>query len=211
MSLWGEADPGAVDPKKDRIRVAQGSEGEVDIFSDKEIEALMFHAYDSKRASQRDQVILLILNYTGIRVGELVGIKLRDIDCIGLSLMIPWGKGGKVREVPLKVEVVEGIRAYLDGERKESIYKNSEYLLLSQRSGKMDRDTVNKALKRIGKELRFPVWPHKFRHTFCTRLLNRNVPLTTVARLAGHASIQTTASYYINTSRQDKREAVELL
>ncbi len=90
LSPWGEADPGAVDPKKDRVRVAQGSEGEVEVFSDKEIEALMFLAYDSKRASQRDKTILLLLNYTGIRAGELVGIKLRDIDCIGLSLMIPW-------------------------------------------------------------------------------------------------------------------------
>jgi site-specific recombinase XerD len=75
----------------------------------------------------------------------------------------------------------------------------------------MDRDAVNKLLKKHGKVLGIYMKPHKFRHTFCTTLINRGVPLTTVAKLAGHSGIQTTAAFYINTSRQDKQDAVELL
>ncbi|WP_418223628.1 tyrosine-type recombinase/integrase [Clostridium isatidis] len=53
--------------------------------------------------------------------------------------------------------------------------------------------------------------PHKFRHTFCTRLIRKGVDLTTVAKLAGHANIQTTAQFYINTSREDKQRAIDML
>jgi integrase/recombinase XerD len=75
----------------------------------------------------------------------------------------------------------------------------------------MDRDAVNRILKRMESKLSVRMNPHKYRHTFCTRLLKRGVELTTVAKLAGHSSIQTTAGFYINTSQKDKREAVELL
>jgi site-specific recombinase XerD len=75
----------------------------------------------------------------------------------------------------------------------------------------MDRDAVNRLLERMESKLSIRMHPHKYRHTFCTRLLKRGVELTTVAKLAGHTSIQTTASFYINTSQKDKREAVELL
>ena len=75
----------------------------------------------------------------------------------------------------------------------------------------MDRDAINKLLSKLEKRLDIRLYPHKFRHAFCTTLLKRGVELTTVAKLAGHASNQTTASFYINTSQKDKREAVELL
>ncbi|MCM3625645.1 tyrosine-type recombinase/integrase, partial [Brevibacillus borstelensis] len=54
-------------------------------------------------------------------------------------------------------------------------------------------------------------YPHKFRHTFASRLIKKGVPLTTVSKLAGHSHITTTANFYINTSRQDKEQAVALL
>ncbi|CFJ40161.1 phage integrase family protein [Mycobacterium tuberculosis] len=75
----------------------------------------------------------------------------------------------------------------------------------------MHKDAVNTLLEGLEKQLAFKLYPHKFRHTFCSRLLKRGVPLTTVSKLAGHAHIQTTAHYYINTSRQDKEQAVALL
>lgn len=75
----------------------------------------------------------------------------------------------------------------------------------------MDKDTVNKLLKKYGQQLNLTMKPHKFRHTFCMRLLKKGAELTTVAKLAGHANIQTTAHFYINTSRADKEHAVNLL
>src|SRR5690606_40036772 len=66
-------------------------------------------------------------------------------------------------------EVVEVAKEYLTTERKVHKYADSEYLLLTERSSKMNRDAVNKLLKKHGDELGITMRPHKFRHTFCTR------------------------------------------
>jgi len=199
-----------VNLKKDKIRIAYGSEQEVEVYTDGEVERLLFYIQDRSKVSVRDKLVILLLLYTGIRVGELVSIKLQDIDFLTMQLHI-LGKGGKIREVPLRAEVVEVAKEYLTTERKVHKYADSEYLLLTERSSKMNRDAVNKLLKKHGDELGITMRPHKFRHTFCTRLLRAGVPLTTISKLAGHASVQTTSSFYINTSRRDKQEAVELL
>ena len=199
-----------VDLKKDKVKLAAGSEKEVEVFNDDEVERLLFYIQGENILS-RDRLIVLLLLYTGVRVSELVNIKLRDIDLLSINLTIVWGKGGKRREVPLKCEVVEAIKEYLQGQRKDNKFVDSEYLILTNRSAKMDRDAINRLLNRLESKLSIRMHPHKFRHTFCTNLLKRGVELTTVAKLAGHSSIQTTAKFYINTSQKDKREAVELL
>lgn len=199
-----------VHPNKDKIKVAHGSEAEVVVFSEDEVERLLFHLENRDQVALRDKTVVYILLYSGLRVSELVNLKIQDLDLLTMSLKVV-GKGGKYREVPLKPEAAETIKEYLETERKDSPFATSEYLLVTQRSGKMDTDTVNKLLKKQGKALGLILFPHKFRHTFCTRLLKKGVDLTTVAKLAGHANIQTTASYYINTSREDKQDAVNLL
>lgn len=196
--------------KRDKIKVANGSEAEVVVFSEEEIERLLFHLENQDQVSLRDKTIVYILLYAGLRVSELVNLKIQNIDLLTMNLKIV-GKGGKYREVPLKPEAAEVIKDYLEVERKNSPFSESEYLFVTQRAKKMDTDTVNKVLKKLGLTLKLTMFPHKFRHTFCTQLLKKGVGLTTVAKLAGHASIQTTASFYINTSREDKQEAVNRL
>lgn len=199
-----------VDLRKDKVKLAVGSEKEVEVFTDVEIEKLLFYI-QSEGVASRSRLIVMLLLYTGVRVSELVNIKLRDVDLLSMNLTVAWGKGGKRREMPLKGEVIEVIKEYLQGERKDNKFVDSEHLILTNRSANMDRDAVNRLLKRMDNKLNIKMYPHKFRHTFCTSLLKRGVELTTVAKLAGHSSIQTTASFYINTSQKDKREAVELL
>ena len=200
----------AVYPNKDKIKIARGSEEEVEVFSDEEVEKILFYLENREKVSQRDRAVILILLYTGLRVSELVNLKIKDIDFLMLSLKVV-GKGGKYREVPLKIEAAEGAKEYLEGERKDHKQASSEYLFLTQRAGKMDKDTVNKLLRKHGKKLGMVLYPHKFRHTFCSRLLKKGAELTTVSKLAGHSNIQTTVSFYINTSREDKQQAVNLL
>lgn len=200
-----------VNPIRDKIKVAEGSEREVEVLTEEETEKLMFYISDRRKVDVRKSLVVTLLLYTGLRVTELVNLKLKDIDLLTFALTVRCGKGGKIREVPLRSEVTEAIKEYLCTDRKDNKHNDSEYLFLTQRSGKMDRDTVNKILKSIGNETRLNLYPHKFRHTFCTRLVKRGVELTTVAKLAGHANIQTTASFYINTSRVDKEQAVNLL
>ncbi len=194
---------------RDRIKIAKGSEKQVETYSDAIIEALMFHL-ESNPKSLRDKVMMQLLLYTGVRVSELVNIKIRDIDFLTHQLKV-IGKGGKYREIPLKQDVVGSVKEYLLERRHNPFYK-SEQLLLGQR-GPLGRDAVNRVLARITKEAKLPkkLKPHTCRHSFCTNLIKKGVPLTTVAKLAGHASIETTSRFYIGCSRQEKMDAVNLL
>ncbi|EJL41458.1 site-specific recombinase XerD [Brevibacillus sp. CF112] len=196
--------------QRDRIKVAAGSEGEVDVFTEQEVNQLLFFVQDRSKVSLRNHLIVHLLLYTGVRVSELCGIQLGDIDYLTNTLRVT-GKGGKYREIPLRPDLAELIREYVRTERQENKHKDSPYLLLSQRAPKLHKDAVNTMLEGLEKQLGFKMYPHKFRHTFCSRLLKKGVPLTTVSKLAGHAHIQTTAHYYINTSKQEKELAVNLL
>lgn len=100
----------AVYPNKDKIKVAAGSEGEIDVFSDEEVERMLFYLENRHLVSQRDKTVILLLLYTGLRVSELVGLKLADIDLLTRNLKVV-GKGGKYREVPLKLEAAEAIKS----------------------------------------------------------------------------------------------------
>ena len=199
-----------VDPKRDRVKVAAGSEGEVSVFTEEELERILAYIVDSNKTSQRNRLAVNLLLYTGCRVSELVNIQTMDVDFV-INAVTLHGKGDKLREVPIRPDVAQLIKEYLKGDRAQSKFSDSLYLLVSQRSPKMCRDAVATMLEQIGQELKIEINPHKFRHTFCSKLVQKNVPLTTIAILAGHASINTTASYYVNTSRKDKQAAVDLL
>jgi integrase/recombinase XerD len=199
-----------VDISKDRVKLAYGSERQVEVLTDKQVERILFYILNEEKVSKRNRMILLLLLYTGLRVSELCDIKLKNIDFLTVQLKV-FGKGGKVREVPLKLEVVEAIKEYLV-ERRSNPFADSDYLIVGQR-GVLQRDAINTLLEKltvkIGIDARLK--PHLFRHTFCTRLVSKGVPLTTVSKLAGHSSIDTTARFYINSSKEEKMRAVSLL
>lgn len=196
--------------KRDRIKIADGSEETVDALSEEQVEKLLFYVEDRRKVTLRNKLIVYLLLYTGVRVSELVGIQIADIDFLTSTLKVT-GKGGKRREIGLRQDVLYLIRQYMKEERSESVFRDSPYLLLSQRAGKMHRDAVRGWLAKISKELGFKLHPHLFRHTFCTRLLKKGVDLTTVSKLAGHSTVNMTAKYYIQTTRQEKLDAVQLL
>lgn len=196
--------------KRDRIKIADGSEETVDALTEEQVEKLLFYVEDRRKVTLRNKLIVYLLLYTGVRVSELVGIQIADIDFLTSTLKVT-GKGGKRREIGLRQDVLHLIRQYMKEERSGSVFRDSPYLLLSQRAGKMHRDAVRGWLAKISKELGFKLHPHLFRHTFCTRLLKKGVDLTTVSKLAGHSTVNMTAKYYIQTTRQEKLDAVQLL
>ncbi|OPX03803.1 tyrosine-type recombinase/integrase [Geobacillus sp. LEMMY01] len=196
--------------KRDRIKIADGSEEAVDALTEEQVEKLLFYVEDRRKVTLRNKLIVYLLLYTGVRVSELVGIQIADIDFLTSTLKVT-GKGGKRREIGLRQDVLYLIRQYMKEERSGSVFSDSPYLLLSQRAGKMHRDAVRGWLAKISKELGFKLHPHLFRHTFCTRLLKKGVDLTTVSKLAGHSTVNMTAKYYIQTTRQEKLDAVQLL
>lgn len=196
--------------KKDRVQIASGSEHVVTALTEEEVERLLFFLEDHTRVSLRNKLIAYLLLYTGVRVTELVNIKLADIDTLTSTLTIR-GKGGKVREITLRQDVNQLIKQYHQEDRAHSRFQESEYLLVSQRAKKMHRDAVRDWLRKISSNVGFKLHPHLFRHTFATRLLRKGVDLTTVSKLTGHSTVNMTAKFYIQTTRQEKQDAVERL
>ena len=192
--------------KRDKIRIADGSEDEVSVLNDFQVDQFLFHL---EKESQRNKCIGYLLLYTGVRVSELVQIQISDIDRLTAQLTVR-GKGGKYRQIPLRKDVLEVIHAYLQGERGMG-FPESPYLLVSQRAEKMHRDAVRRWLEQVGETLNVHIHPHMLRHTFCTRLLKNGVDIATVSKLAGHANLNTTIKHYINISKEEKQNAVERL
>lgn len=196
--------------KRDRIKIAAGSEENVDALSEEQVEQLLFYVENRSKVSTRNKLIVYLLLYTGVRVSELVGMKITDIDFLTRQLVV-IGKGGKRREIGLRQDALQLVRDYMKEERSESNFSHSDYLLVSQRAEKMHRDAVRDWLAKISKELGFKLHAHLFRHTFCTRLLKKGVDLTTVSKLVGHSTVNMTAKFYIQTTKQEKMDAVNLL
>lgn len=198
-----------VENSKDRVKIAYGSEKQVEVYSDKEVDKILFYIQNEKKVNKRNKVIVMMLLYTGVRVSELCNIKLKDIDFLNYLIKI-YGKGGKFREVPMKFDLADAIKEYIKD--RDYNLKDSEYLIIGQR-GALRRDAINTMLERLTEDIGMinKLKPYTFRHTFCTRLINRGVPISTVSKLAGHSSVDTTMTFYINSSREEKMKAVSLL
>lgn len=145
--------------KKDKVKIASGSEAEVTVLKTTQVEQLLFHL---EKETQRNKLIGYVLLYTGIRVSELVHIQLTDVDQLTSQLKVKGkGKGGKLRDIPLRKDVLETLRSYLQVDRRASKFSGSNYLLFSQRAEKMHRDAVRRWLDQVGKHLGFHIHPHK--------------------------------------------------
>lgn len=199
-----------VKSNQDRVKVAADCEHAVEVFTEEELSKILSYINSPDTLSQRDHLLVYYLLYTGCRVSELCSTKISDLDLLTGQVKVS-GKGSKIREVPLRPDLVEMIQLYIKEDRAQSKFSGSAYLFVSQRANQLNRDTVNKVLEKIGTATGLHIYPHKLRHQFCSKLISAGVPLTTVSRLAGHADPATTAEYYVNTSRKDKKNAVNLL
>ena len=162
----------------------------------KELEQIL-NIFDSETLIDvRNSLLLELLYSTGIRVGELVNIKVKDIDLRKREIRI-LGKGNKERIVLFGSKCLELINKYLVGFYKEYNVNNSEYLLLGVRGNKINdrevRRVVDEAVNRAGVKLN--VSPHVLRHTFATHMLNEGADLKSVQQLLGHESLSTTTIY----------------
>lgn len=210
LQLKGIVDGTYIQLRKDRVPIATGSEQVVDALTDAEVERVLAFVQDETKVSIRNRLIVHTLLYTAVRVSELVHIKLADIDSL-TSTLIVRGKGGKVREIGIRNDLMELIKTYQSSERRESKFHDSEYLFVSQRSKKMHRDAVRDWLAKISDDVGIKLYPHLFRRTCASLLLRRNVPIVTVSKILGHHSVDMTSKMYIQTSRKDKQDALDLL
>ena len=141
----------------------------------------------------RNRLIMELLYATGIRVSELVNIKIKDIDISNRSIEVT-GKGDKTRIVFFNKITKEYINKYIH-ESKEN--RKSDYLILNNNGKNITARGIRLIMDKIIKETSIikNVHPHILRHTFATHLLNNGCDLLTVQELLGHASISTTGIY----------------
>lgn len=143
---------------------------------------------------------------TGIRVSELIHIKLKDIDYIVQEIVVR-GKGNKSRTIPLKPMVIKAMKEYIKAERMKSKYaEGSDYLFVTERAGQASCDSVRLWIKPLEAVINSKVYPHKFRHTLAANLINKGVEITTIAAILGHSEIQTSIDYYVNISKENKEK-----
>lgn len=148
----------------------------------------MLAIYEACRGA-RERLIISLLHSTGIRVGELIHIKITDI--YDNKLLI-HGKGSRERYVFLDHTCKVNIVQYLDS--RSSV---SEYLFDSMRGGHLDKGAIERAVSTIGLRARVnkPVTPHLFRHSYATSLLEQGCGLRHIQTLLGHSDISTTQIY----------------
>ena len=152
---------------------------------------------------QRDLLILEMLYATGVRVGELVNIKVKDIDFNGYSIIV-LGKGNKERYVHYGEYCEEILNTYLNDGYKKLNVKSSEYLFLNNNGGRLTERGVRYILDQLIKKttINKSISPHMIRHSFATHLLNEGCDLLTVQKLLGHESIKATQIYtHVTTDR----------
>lgn len=143
----------------------------------------------------RNALILELLYSSGVRVSELVNIKLRDIDFNNNRILI-FGKGSKERYVLYGSVCSKLLEEYLYKSRSV-LTKDSEYLLVNKFGNKITDRAIRMIIEDVIKQscLKLKVSPHTFRHTFATHLLNEGADLKIVQELLGHENIATTGIY----------------
>lgn len=152
---------------------------------------------------QRDRLILEMLYATGLRVGELVNVKISDID-LSRKIILVLGKGNKEREVTYGEYCDEILRLYLSDGYKKLNKSNELYLFLNNNGSQITERGVRYVLDQIIKKtsLNKSISPHVLRHSFATHLLNEGCDLLTVQKLLGHESISATQIYtHVSTDR----------
>ena len=160
--------------------------------SEDEVERLLSSPNSNRIIERRDKAMIEILYATGMRISELVNLKLTDVD-FNRSVLKVFGKGSKERLVPYGEKAAEALDIYLR-DRKRSDSKN---IFLSNRGSQITRGAFWQRIKIYIKRenLKSSISPHTLRHAFATHLLNRGADLRSVQILLGHSDLSTTQIY----------------
>ena len=157
--------------------------------------------------SYRNKAMLELMYSSGLRVSELVNVRLHDIDVSNCIIRI-MGKGSKERIVPLGDYAINYISIYLN-EYREKLVKNemNDYLFLNNHGKKMTRQGFFKIIKALALEqnIKTDFSPHTLRHSFATHLLNGGADLRSIQEMLGHSDISTT-QIYTHVSKEELKE-----
>lgn len=187
-------------------------------FYEEEMEALFNTVSNDAKKGLRDRVVIELLYATGIRVSELVNIKVMDLD-MNLPGVKVLGKGNKERFVPFGEFCRQSIEQYLE-KFKPLKGKSHPYLIVNMKGDPITERGIRYLLNDVVKRTAgvTEIHPHKLRHTFATHLLNQGADLRTVQSLLGHINLSTTGKYthvsnqqlrkvYLNAHPRAKKES----
>lgn len=174
-----------------------------------EMELLLAQPDTSEPRGLRDKAMLEILYAAGLRVSELISLKLSDIN-LEDGFLLCRGKGGKERIVPVGASARDAVREYMREARPFYMKKNSDFLFLTYRGGAFTRQGFWKILKEYTEKagLREKISPHVFRHSFATHMLERGADLRSVQLMLGHSQI-TTTQIYTHVTRERLRRVYD--
>lgn len=162
---------------------------------------MLFGACDKTNAlGMRNYCILEVLYGCGLRVSELCGLQIKDIDFEDLSIMV-HGKGSKDRIVLIYEELRDHLKQYISGARLELLYRSKEednrHVFLNKNGTSLTprgvRVILNRLIENCGET--FHLSPHMLRHSFATALLNNGADMRSVQELLGHENLSTTQIY----------------
>jgi integrase/recombinase XerC len=148
----------------------------------------------------RDRALVELLYGTGIRIGELVALDVRDLELRAQEIRV-LGKGGKERVVPIPGQAREALAAWVDVRRSPGLMSEPLFISLrSRREEKPRRLAAREARRILGErgvraDLGEHVHPHRLRHSYATHLLDMGADLREIQELLGHSSLSTTQKY----------------
>ncbi len=166
------------------------------VLSEDEVERLLAAPDLATPAGLRDKAMLELLYATGLRVSELVGLRLPQLDLEG-GFLLAFGKGSKERVVPVGEEAERFVARYLTELRPKLARGRHDAVFVNLRGAPMTRQGFWKLLKAWGIRagLNRPISPHVLRHSFATHLLEHGADLRAVQAMLGHSDIATTEIY----------------
>ncbi len=175
--------------------------------TEEEVDALLDAPVTRDPLGNRDRAMLEVLYATGLRVSELVNLKINQVN-VNQGVLRIVGKGDRERLIPLGEESVKWLAQFAQGARMEILLeRQSDYLFPTRRGERMTRQAFWHIIKRyalkagINKDLS----PHTLRHAFATHLLNHGADLRVVQMLLGHSDLSTT-QIYTHVARERMKE-----
>jgi len=163
-----------------------------------EVERLVEAPEAKKPLGLRDKAMLETLYATGMRVSELVSVKLNDLN-LQTGYIVTYGKGSKERIVPIGETATAYITGYINSARPVLLKgRSSEHLFITARGKRLTRQTFWVIIKKYALLAGIPInkaKPHTIRHSFATHLLERGADLRAIQTMLGHADISTTQIY----------------
>ncbi|ASJ75046.1 Tyrosine recombinase XerD [Granulosicoccus antarcticus IMCC3135] len=166
------------------------------VITESEVQALLQAPLASEDLGLRDRAMLELLYGCGLRVSELVGLTVDQVN-LNQGVMRVWGKGSKERLIPMGDVSIDWITRYMSVARPSLMRDSTDVLFLSNRGAAMTRQAFWYRIRAhgISAGIRTPLSPHVLRHAFATHLVNHDADLRVVQLLLGHSNLSTTQIY----------------